>query len=75
LLTGLPPDPPPRAVPRPGFDPACATLAEWDQSTAEVGVTARAVQARRAQCRRQGLWGLVDQRAVRLLTWFEVTDS
>jgi putative transposase len=67
VLTGLPPDPPPGAVPRPGFDPACTTLAERDRAkAAELGVTARTMQARRARYARQGLWGLVDQRAVRI---------
>ena len=66
VLTGLPPDPPPGAVPRPGFDPAATTLTERDRAkAAELGVTARTVQSRRARYARQGLWGLVDHRAVR----------
>ena len=37
--TGLPPDPPPGAVPRPGFDPAVTTLAQRDRAkAAELGV-------------------------------------
>jgi len=67
VLTGLSPDPPPGLVPRPGFDPAVATLAERERAkAAELGVTVRTLQARRARYGRQGLWGLVDQRAVRL---------
>ena len=39
VQTGLPPDPPPGAVPRPGFDPAATTLAQRDRAkAAELGV-------------------------------------
>ena len=66
VLTGLLPDPPPGAVPRAGFDPAVTTLAQRDRAkAAELGVTVRMMQARRARYARQGLWGLVDQRAAR----------
>jgi putative transposase len=69
VLTGLPPDPPPGAVPRPGFDPAVTTLAERDRAkAAELGVTRRTMQARRARYARQGLWDLVDERAARQAT-------
>jgi transposase InsO family protein len=65
--TGLPPNSPPGATPRAGFDPANTTIAERDQAkAAELGVSLRTVKARRARYARQGLWGLVDQRAVRL---------
>jgi hypothetical protein len=65
--TGLPPNPLPGATPRAGFDPASTTIAERDQAkAAELGVSLRTVNARRARYAQQGLWGLVDQRAVRL---------
>jgi transposase InsO family protein len=65
--TGLPPNSLPGAPPRAGFDPANTTIAERDQAkAAELGVSLRTVKARRARYARQGLWGLVDQRAVRL---------
>jgi putative transposase len=64
--TGLPPDPPPGAVPRPGFDPAATTVNDRDRAkAAELGVGQRTVQERRLRYACQGLWGLVDQRAVR----------
>jgi hypothetical protein len=64
--TGLPPDALPGTVPRPGFDPVVTTLAQRDAAkAAELGVGVRTVQQRRADYARQGLWGLVDRRAVR----------
>ena len=64
--TGLPPDAPAGAVPRPGFDPAVTTVYDRDRAkAAELGVAQRSVQERRLRYARQGLWGLVDQRAVR----------
>jgi putative transposase len=64
--TGLPPEAPPGTAPRPGFDPATTTVAQRDQAkAAELGVSVRTVQLRRARYARQGLWGLVDQRAAR----------
>jgi len=67
IETGLPPNPPPGATPRPGFDPATTTVAERDRAkAAELGVSLRTMQVRRARYARQGLWGLVDQRTVRL---------
>jgi len=67
VQTGLLPDAPPGAVPRPGFDPAATTVAQRDQAKAvELGVGVRTVQQRRARYARQGLWGLVDQRATRI---------
>ena len=68
VQTGLPPEAPPGTVPRLGFDPATTTVAERDQAkAAELGIGVRTVQLRRARYVRQGLWGLVDQRATR--TW------
>jgi putative transposase len=65
--TGLPSNSLPGATPRAGFDPANTTIAERDQAkAAELGMSLRTVKARRARYARQGLWGLVDQRAVRL---------
>jgi transposase InsO family protein len=64
--TGLLPDAAPDTDPRQGFDPDTTTLAEREKAkAAELGVTDRTVQIRRARYARQGLWGLVDQRAVR----------
>lgn len=69
--TGLPAGAEPGTLPRPEYDPATRTLAAREQAKAtELGVSVRTVQARRARYAQQGLWGLVDQRAVR--TW-EVT--
>jgi len=66
--TGLAPDAEPGAEPRPGYDPQARTLAQRTQTkAAELGMTSRTVERMRAQYARQGLWGLVDQRAVR--TW------
>lgn len=66
--TGLPPGAEPGTVPRPGFDPATTTVTQREQvKAAELGVVVRTVAYRRARYAEQGLWGLVDQRAVR--TW------
>jgi putative transposase len=66
--TGLPPGAGPGATPRPDYDPAKRSLVERKQAkAAELGVSLRTVQYRRARYAEQGLWGLVDQRAVR--TW------
>jgi hypothetical protein len=40
-------------------------VVDRDRAKAELGVGVRAVQTRRARYAQQGLWGLVDQRAVR----------
>lgn len=65
--TGLPPNPLPGATPRAGFDPASTTIAERDRAkAAELGVSLRTIKTRRARYTQQGLWGLVDQRGVRL---------
>lgn len=64
--TGLSPNPPDGAEPHRGFDPAVTTLAERARAkAAELGVSLRTVQNRRARYRGHGLWGLVDQRAAR----------
>jgi putative transposase len=66
VVTGLVPGAGPGQVPRPEYDPARRTLAERDQAKAEeTGVSARTVRVRRDRYARQGLWGLVDRRAVR----------
>ena len=68
VQAGLPLDAAPGAVPRPEYDPATRNLAAREQAkAAELGVSVRTIQSRRARYVRQGLWGLVDQRAVR--TW------
>ena len=74
--TGLPPGALPGATPRAGFDPASTTIAERDQAkAAELGVSLRTVKTRRARYTQQGLWGLVDQRAVRLTAATGRTDA
>ncbi len=71
VTTGLPPSPAPRAVPRPEYDPATRTLAQREQAkVAELAAAGRpagirTLQRFRARYAQQGLWGLVDQRAVR----------
>ncbi|MEX5712943.1 integrase [Parafrankia sp. FMc6] len=66
--TGLPPDAAPGTSPTPAYDPAARTLLEREQAKAsELGVGLRTVQRMRARYAGQGVWGLVDQRAVR--TW------
>src|SRR5664280_3810748 len=62
VQTGLPPDAVVGAAPRAGYDPATTTVMQRDQAkAAELGVSVRTVQLRRARYTRQGLWGLVDQ--------------
>lgn len=64
--TGLPPDAGPGMVPRPEYDPAVCTLTQRERAkAAELGVSLRTVEYRRARYVEQGLWGLVDQRATR----------
>src|SRR6476661_7110724 len=64
--TGLAPGSEPGAAPRLGYDPATTTLMQRDEAKAtELQVSVRTVQLRRARYARQGLWGLVDQRAAR----------
>jgi transposase InsO family protein len=64
--TGLAPDAEPGTEPRPGYDPQARTLAQRTEAkAAELGVGVRTVNRMRAQYAHQGLWGLVDRRAVR----------
>lgn len=57
---------PPGTVPRDEYDPARRSLTARQQAkAAELGVTARTIEMRRARYAAQGLWGLVDQRATR----------
>ncbi len=66
VTTGLPPDAAPGTSMRPEYDPTRRTLSERDMAKAkETGVSARTVRVRRTRYAQQGLWGLVDQRAVR----------
>jgi putative transposase len=66
VQTGLPLDAVVGVGPRPGYDPDTTTVMQRDQVKAEeLGVSVRTVQLRRARYIQQGLWGLVDQRAVR----------
>ncbi|WP_338059536.1 Mu transposase C-terminal domain-containing protein [Streptomyces deccanensis] len=66
--TGLLPGTVPGTPPRPGYDPAAFSLMERMAAKArELGVTVRTVQSRRSRYVRQGVWGLVDQRATQ--TW------
>ena len=63
---GLPPDAGPGVVPRPEYDPAVCSLLQRERAkAAELGVSLRTVEYRRARYVTQGLWGLVDQRATR----------
>ncbi|MEU3975502.1 Mu transposase C-terminal domain-containing protein [Streptomyces bacillaris] len=67
VVTGLPPGAEPGTSPRPEYAPASRSLVERAQAKAdELGVSLRTVQGRRARYAQQGLWGLVDQRAVRM---------
>jgi transposase InsO family protein len=66
--TGLAPQAPPGATPRPEYDPAITTVRQRDTAkAAELGVGVRTVERLRARYAQQGVWGLVDQRATR--TW------
>jgi putative transposase len=66
VVTGLPQDAAPGTVGRPEYDPALRTVRERDQAKAdELGVSAKTVQNRRLRYLKHGLWGLVDQRALR----------
>ena len=65
--TGLPPNPPEGATPRPDYDPATTTVSQRERVKAsELGAGLRTIQIRRSRYSQQGLWGLVDQRATRL---------
>ncbi|NYS18545.1 DDE-type integrase/transposase/recombinase [Streptomyces sp. SJ1-7] len=65
--TGLPFGAGPGTPPRPEYDPAVHPLVERARAKAvELGVSLRTVNEKRARYARQGLWGLVDQRLVRV---------
>jgi transposase InsO family protein len=64
--TGLPANAEPGVTARDGYDPAITTVSQRAAAKAgELGVSVRTVHARRTRYAEQGLWGLVDQRAVR----------
>jgi transposase InsO family protein len=71
LETGVAAGAPPGTTPRPQYDPARWSLAEREQAKAAELTAAgqpvglRTVQRMRQRYHQQGLWGLVDQRAVR----------
>jgi putative transposase len=66
--TGLSPQAAPGMVARPGYDPHTTSLAGRIQiKAAELGLSTRTVERKRARYDAQGLWGLVDQRAARLV--------
>jgi putative transposase len=66
VQTGVAPDRPAGARPRDGYDPAATTLAQRQRvKAAELGVSLRTVEAKRARYLAQGLWGLIDQRVTR----------
>jgi putative transposase len=66
--TGLPPDVPAGSRPRDGYDPRITTLADRQRAKAtELGVGVRTVERKRTRYHAQGLWGLVDQRAARMV--------
>jgi putative transposase len=63
--TGLAPGAEPGTAPRPEYDPQARTVAQRTQAKAdELRVTSRTVERMRARYAQQGLWGLVDRRAV-----------
>lgn len=70
--TGLPPDSVAGAVPRPEYDPRWRTVSERiaakaaELTAAGTPASERTVQRLRSCWREQGIWGLVDRRAVRL---------
>lgn len=65
--TGLPPGAEPGAPARPEYDLVSRTVVERAQAKAdELGVSLRTVMDKRSRYARQGLWGLVDQRLVRV---------
>ncbi|WP_258527971.1 TnsA-like heteromeric transposase endonuclease subunit [Streptomyces sp. NBRC 110611] len=64
--TGLLPGAEPGTPPREEYDPATRSLTERMQAkAAELGVSLRTVEGKRSRYVKQGLWGLVDQRATR----------
>lgn len=66
IENGLPPGAVPGTAARPGFDPNTTSATERLQAkAAELGVSVRTIERKRARFEAQGLWGLVDQRAAR----------
>ncbi|MEV7193348.1 Mu transposase C-terminal domain-containing protein [Streptomyces sp. NPDC093510] len=66
--TGLPPGAEPGTLSRPEYDPTVSSLVERAAAKAtELGVSLRTVQGRRSRYAQQGVWGLVDQRTVRMV--------
>ncbi|MEU2130496.1 Mu transposase C-terminal domain-containing protein [Streptomyces sp. NPDC018352] len=65
--TGLPPGAAPGTPPRPEYDPQDRALLERARAkAAELRVSLRTVMGKRSRYAQQGLWGLVDQRLVRI---------
>ena len=74
--TGLSPDAPAGARPHEGYDPAMTSLAERQRAkAAELGVSVRTIEGKRARYAAQGLWGLVDQRVTRTFDVAGQADS
>lgn len=74
--TGLAPEAPAGATPRPEYDPATRTVRQRDAAkAAELGVGARTVARMRARYARQGLWGLVNQRDLGRMTGIGRADA
>jgi putative transposase len=71
VLTGVPPDAPPGAAPRPEYDPARRSLRQRELAKhvelTSVGhrVAVSTLQRLRHRYELDGLWGLVDQRHAR----------
>lgn len=66
VVTGLPPGAEPGTASRPEYDPALWTIQQRDRAkAAELKVSEKTVRNRRLRYAKQGLWGLVDQRALR----------
>jgi len=66
IETGLAPHASPGTTPRPEYDPATRTVVQRTEAkAAALGVGYRTVERMRARYAQQGLWGLVDRRAVR----------
>ncbi|MDW5324463.1 Mu transposase C-terminal domain-containing protein [Plantactinospora sp. KLBMP9567] len=65
--SGLPLGAEPGAAARPEYDPVARTVVQRTEAkAAELGVGYRTVERMRARYAQQGLWGLVDRRAVRV---------
>ena len=81
VLRGLPPDPPPGAVPRPEYDPELVSLTQREQAKAAelaaagMPVTASAVKQRRRRYQAGGLAAMADRRAARRMPPFGRADQ